>query len=120
MQKEADNEDRDVAKKMTKGFFKAGDVRSNAPPPKAEVPKPQGKTLQEVLEAQEKAADEGGVDEDTWCRQREAIYNQFLTGQAPPEPEDTEQKPTPPVEKPADPQKAPEKGGVLSGIGNLF
>merc|ERR1712187_20406 len=105
MQKIADNEDREVAKNMTKGFFKAGDARSSAPPPKVAAPKPEGKTLQEVLEAQEKAADEGGVDEDTWCRQREAIYNQFLTGSRPPEPdEDTGVAPAPPADKPPTPE----------------
>merc|ERR1712187_856502 len=105
MQKIADKEDREVAKQMTKGFFKAGDARSSAPPPKVEAPKPEGKTLQEVLASQEKAADEAGVDEDTWCRQREAIYNQFLTGSRPPEPdENTDAASAPPSDKPPTPE----------------
>jgi len=41
------------------------------------------KDLPSLLEAQERKSDENGVDELTWCRQREAIYNQFMRPQVP-------------------------------------
>ncbi|CAK9058311.1 unnamed protein product, partial [Durusdinium trenchii] len=42
-----------------------------------------GASLMEVLAAQEKAAAEAGVDDITYARQREAIYNQLLMGGRP-------------------------------------
>eukprot|EP00434_Breviolum_minutum_P018946 symbB.v1.2.016707.t2/scaffold1282.1/size127056/2 len=41
-------------------------------------PPPTGASLVEVLAAQEKAASEAQVDDVTYARQREAIYNQFI------------------------------------------
>eukprot|EP00930_Biecheleria_cincta_P083290 TRINITY_DN72893_c0_g1_i1.p1 TRINITY_DN72893_c0_g1~~TRINITY_DN72893_c0_g1_i1.p1 ORF type:complete len:486 (-),score=125.65 TRINITY_DN72893_c0_g1_i1:75-1421(-) len=38
------------------------------------------RSLMATLEAQKTAADKDGVDDVTYCRQREAIYNQFLRG----------------------------------------
>jgi len=39
---------------------------------------PAGRDLMATLQAQERKADKDDVDELTWCRQREAIYNQFI------------------------------------------
>lgn len=79
MEKEADRGDAGVAKKVVQGFLEAGDVRSAAPPT-AERPAAPDPTqsLVGMLQAQEAAANRSNADEDTFCRQREAIYNQFL------------------------------------------
>jgi len=79
MQRVLDREDEGVAKKAVKGFLRGGDERSEASPPQ-EVPAGPNPTerLMGILQAQEEAADMSATDHDTFCRQREAIYNQFL------------------------------------------
>jgi len=83
MQKEADKEDEGLAKKLVEGFVEASDPRSTAAVPSEAAPSAPapGESLMEVLQAQEAAAEKDRVDEDTFCRQREAIYNQFLVTQ---------------------------------------
>jgi len=79
LQKEEDKDDVEVAKKVTKGYLKAGDIRSTLPPPKeTPTPPPESKNIMKVLRAQEAAAAAECVDEDTYRRQREAIYNSLL------------------------------------------
>lgn len=78
IQKVVDKRDTGLAKRVVDGYVKTGDERSDAPAPK-EDPKPApGDTLAELLQMQEKSAEEQGLDEDSFCRQREALYNQFL------------------------------------------
>lgn len=78
LQKKADKYLEDMAKKAVGGYLKSGDRRSSGPPAVAPPVAPRGGTLMEVLHSQETAAENDGTDKDSWCRQREAIYNSFL------------------------------------------
>lgn len=101
-QKKVDAKDKRWAQKALQGAL--GDSRS-APPPSPATPvddedegldirvkesaatrvnagaagdAPARPDLMATLEAQERKADADEIDELTWCRQREAIYNQFM------------------------------------------
>jgi len=80
MQREADSQDRGFAQQVVGEFLKENDARSELPPPKEAPPPmaPEGGPLIGTLEAQKKAAEESGLDEESYMRQREAIYSQFL------------------------------------------
>jgi len=80
MQRQIDGQEMPEAKRVVGEFLKEGDQRSVRPPPK-EAPPPaslvQGPLIG-ALKSQEAAAKANDLDEAAWCRQREAIYNQFL------------------------------------------
>eukprot|EP00928_Gymnodinium_smaydae_P081782 TRINITY_DN65245_c0_g1_i1.p1 TRINITY_DN65245_c0_g1~~TRINITY_DN65245_c0_g1_i1.p1 ORF type:complete len:562 (-),score=153.73 TRINITY_DN65245_c0_g1_i1:86-1771(-) len=78
LQKELDTADKGMARKAVKGYFEAGDSRSSAPAPVAAPAAPASNGIIETLQAQAAAAERDGVDEDTYRRQREAIYNSML------------------------------------------
>lgn len=79
MQREVDKRNAPLAKKVVKDLTEVGDARSIAPPSaQPAVPAPGDRLLQE-LQMQEAASDE--LDNDSYCRQREAIYNQFVACQ---------------------------------------
>lgn len=79
MEMEEDKQDRPIAKKLVEGFVQAGDERSLglAPVGPQAVPDPTS-NLYGMLQAQEAAAETSDVSKDDYCRQREAIYNQFI------------------------------------------
>uniref|UniRef100_A0A7S1RMV4 peptidylprolyl isomerase n=1 Tax=Alexandrium catenella TaxID=2925 RepID=A0A7S1RMV4_ALECA len=79
MQQAEDKSDSGAAKKAVEGLLEAGDARSAAPPPAEQpaAPDPSAQLI-DMLDAQESAAERSQADNDTFCRQREAIYNQFL------------------------------------------
>lgn len=79
LEMEEDKQDLPVAKKLVEGFVQAGDERSLAPPPADphSAPDTTG-SLMGMLQAQEAAAEATDVGKDDYCRQREAIYNQFI------------------------------------------
>lgn len=86
MQRIADGEDRGFAKKLVGGFFQKGDERSAQPPPaKAQPAEDPSAKMFEILQKHQVSADKQDTDEDAYCRQREQIYNQFLSGTSPPE-----------------------------------
>mmetsp|Transcript_83080 Transcript_83080/g.147060 ORF Transcript_83080/g.147060 Transcript_83080/m.147060 type:complete len:510 (+) Transcript_83080:9-1538(+) len=77
IQQVVDKKDLPLAKKVVDGYIKKGDERSHAPPPKENLPphKTVPDRMMDALAKQEEAS--AGLDNDTYCRQREAIYNQF-------------------------------------------
>jgi len=78
MQKVVDDKDKDYAQKVVSGMLKKKDARVSKPPPKEAPVEDPTTTMMKVLKTQERAADTAEVDEDTYCRQREGIYNHFL------------------------------------------
>jgi len=82
MQREADDQERGFAQQVVGEFLKENDTRSELPPPKEVTPPPAAAggppSLIDTLQAQKSCAERHDVDEDTYNRQREAIYNQFL------------------------------------------
>jgi len=108
LQKASDREIKPVAEKAVKGLFKAGDTRSTEPPPKEEAGPDPTTTLMGMLRSQESAAERDSTDEDTYCRQREAIYRHFLRPQGAVQGEEHDDPPT---------KAAPEKPAVKSSEG---
>lgn len=95
MQKVVDQEDKPLAKKVLQGFQEAGDKRSEEPPPDAPASGPPppaalppGDRLMHLLEEQQAAAERDDVDDITYARQREALYNHFLSAGAPQDADD--------------------------------
>jgi tetratricopeptide (TPR) repeat protein len=81
IQKEVDKEVKPLAQKLVKGYIDGGDRRSQEPPPVEEPVKPTRPSIPEILEQQRTAAERDGIDDDTYRRQREAIYNAMLAPQ---------------------------------------
>merc|ERR1711920_258388 len=80
MQKVVDTIDKPLAKKVVQDIVEVGDLRSDLPPPvEAPVPTPNDRMIME-LEGQRAATEDTDIDNDSYCRQREAIYNAFLGG----------------------------------------
>merc|ERR1712151_1229876 len=74
-----DEQEKPEAQKVVQGYLAEGDERSLLPPPVEKPPAVDpNQTLPGLLEAQKEAAERDGVDEDTYRRQREAIYNGML------------------------------------------
>merc|ERR1711972_278990 len=63
------------------GYLQAGDERANLPAPVEKQVLDPLKSLLGLLEAQREAADRDGIDDDTYRRQREALYNGLLGNQ---------------------------------------
>jgi len=79
MEMEEDKQDLPIAKKLVEGFVQAGDERSLRPPPvDPQVAPDPSSSLLGMLQTQEAAAEASDVNKDDYCRQREAIYNQFM------------------------------------------
>jgi len=89
LEEAADREDKALAKRLVTGFKEAGDARSDAHPPVESAPPGASPTerLMKDLQDHEAAADSNETDEDTYRRQRENIYRQFMAVQ-PAEPSD--------------------------------
>lgn len=84
LQKAVDDEERPHAQQIVQGYLASVDesavderCRKVAEPPQIDP----SKTLPAMLEAQQEAAERDGIDEDTYRRQREAIYNGLFAGQ---------------------------------------
>lgn len=86
MLRDLDEEDKPLAQKIVGGFLQEADARSDQHP--AQISTADAETvgappIMTALERQADAARNSEIDEETYCRQREAIYNQFLRGQGP-------------------------------------
>mmetsp|Transcript_45367 Transcript_45367/g.97260 ORF Transcript_45367/g.97260 Transcript_45367/m.97260 type:complete len:530 (+) Transcript_45367:136-1725(+) len=81
MQREVDRVEKPEAQRIVGQFLKEADQRSSKEPVKKKESEREAALgphpMLGALKAQEAAAGDA-IDNDTWCRQREAIYNHFL------------------------------------------
>lgn len=73
-----ERQDAPVAKKVVGEMLREADPRSAAPPPVDGRPAEFGGNFMRTLDRHRDATDRDDVDEETYCQQRQSIYNHFF------------------------------------------